>query len=325
MDSSIDYCCPACRGDLDSAEESWRCLSCDRTYPCTLGFPDFRLMNPHGFDRQADFEAAKQLAERQDELGFEDLLELSYELQPAASGRLKDRHLAHFVAETEQAETAFLDLASPGGPLLDVGCGLGAYLACGTGLAPRVGVDAALFQLVLARKRLGELGVGSTLIAGDVRRLPFRSGSFACTTAADVIEHVDSPADAIRELSRILRPGGRAFVSTPNRFSLTPEPHVGIWGLGFWPRQLAIRYVRGKLGVDYSTIRPPSFWEFQRTLRAFDGELEFRLPQPGPRELATFSGPKHSLAQVYLGLSRSPLSGALKAVSPYFVALATRR
>ena len=325
MDPSIEYCCPACRGDLDGAEESWRCLSCDRTYPCTLGFPDFRLMTPQGFDRQLDFEAAKRLAGHERASSFEDLLELSYELQPPASGALKARHLAHFMAEAEQAQTAFRDLAAPAGPLLDAGCGLGAYLAAPTEFAPRVGVDAALFQLVLARKRLAQLGVTATLVAGDVQRLPFRLGSFACATAADLIEHVDSPADVIRELSRALQPGGRAFVSTPNRFSLTPEPHVGVWGLGFWPRKLAIEYVRRKFDVDYRTIQPPSYRGFRRAMRAFDGELDFRLPQPGPVELATFSGAKRVLAQAYLGLSRTPISAAMRVFSPYFIALGTRR
>ena len=282
-------------------------------------------MNPPGFDHQADFAAAEQLAGREEELSFEELHALSYELQPAASDGLKARHLAHFAAEAEQARTAFHDLAAPPGPLLDAGCGLGAYLAAASGFAPRVGVDIVLLQLVLARKRLRELGVTATLLAADVHRLPFRSGSFACATAADVIEHVDSPADVIAELSRVLRPAGRAFVSTPNRFSLTPEPHVGIWGLGFWPRKLAIGHVRRKLGVDYATIRPPSYWEFRRAMRAFDGDSEFRIPRPGPGELATFSAPKRALARVYLGLSRTPAAAALRVVSPYFIALGTRR
>jgi 2-polyprenyl-3-methyl-5-hydroxy-6-metoxy-1,4-benzoquinol methylase len=61
--------------------------------------------------------------------------------------------------------------------------------------------------------------------------LPFRSDLFSVTLAIDVVEHVDDPRSILAEAARVLALGGCLWLTTPNRFSLTPEPHVGLWGV----------------------------------------------------------------------------------------------
>jgi SAM-dependent methyltransferase len=55
------------------------------------------------------------------------------------------------------------------------------------------------------------------LLTGSILELPFADGSFDAVFYHHVIEHVDDPAGSLRELARILRPGGLIYVGTPNR------------------------------------------------------------------------------------------------------------
>jgi SAM-dependent methyltransferase len=54
--------------------------------------------------------------------------------------------------------------------------------------------------------------------AADVRRLPFRDGSFDAVYSMGTIEHFRDTATAVREIHRVLKPGGRAVIGVPNRW-----------------------------------------------------------------------------------------------------------
>lgn len=57
-------------------------------------------------------------------------------------------------------------------------------------------------------------------VRGDVFRLPFVDGAFDAVVFAEVLEHLEQPADALRELYRVLEPGGQLSITTPNPFGL---------------------------------------------------------------------------------------------------------
>jgi SAM-dependent methyltransferase len=58
-------------------------------------------------------------------------------------------------------------------------------------------------------------------VRGDIQRLPFRSASFDLATANMVVEHVEHPASLFEEIARVLRPGGRLLLHTPNASGYT--------------------------------------------------------------------------------------------------------
>lgn len=93
---------------------------------------------------------------------------------------------------------------SRGAVLLDVGCGNGAF------------VNEAIAQGIDAwGQDLAEQPAGPRIYAGDLEALCFPAARFDVVTAHDVLEHVPSPRAFLREIARILRPGGRLLVDFP--------------------------------------------------------------------------------------------------------------
>jgi SAM-dependent methyltransferase len=112
-----------------------------------------------------------------------------------------------------------VDLAgpAPSDTVADVGCGNGMYLAelARRGLPGRVlGVDLSLGMLAAARQRLAAVAGPArvTLAGGDATALPLRDGAADLVLAAHMLYHVPEPADALRELRRVTRPGGRVVL-----------------------------------------------------------------------------------------------------------------
>jgi predicted SAM-dependent methyltransferase len=66
--------------------------------------------------------------------------------------------------------------------------------------------------------------------------LPFAANSLQVVVASDVIEHTPRQREFLQSCWRVLAPGGMLFLVVPNRFSLSIEPHVRLWGVGFLPR-----------------------------------------------------------------------------------------
>lgn len=98
--------------------------------------------------------------------------------------------------------------------VLDAGCGTGALLDF-AGSWPLAGHPVGLDLAPEALAHAGGRGVG-VLVRGDAAELPFRGGAFDLALSVDTLQHL-TPADADRavaELSRVLRPGGLAYLRT---------------------------------------------------------------------------------------------------------------
>jgi SAM-dependent methyltransferase len=106
--------------------------------------------------------------------------------------------------------------------VLDVGCGEGAFTAAlaGAGARPS-GVEVAAEPLRRARVRHPELDFRH--VGGE---LPFAAGEFDVAWAGEVLEHVQDGVGLLEEIRRVLRPGGRLLLSTPD------HPRRLVLGLG---------------------------------------------------------------------------------------------
>ena len=99
--------------------------------------------------------------------------------------------------------------------VLDAGCGGGlvAKTLAEAG-AVVVGLDRSLGSLRVARRASGAC---FRPVRGQLERLPFADGAFAAVVAADVLEHIPDLPAAVRELARVLAPGGSLAFDTINR------------------------------------------------------------------------------------------------------------
>ena len=119
------------------------------------------------------------------------------------------------------------DLA-PGMDVLDVGCGPGTITADLARLvAPgRVtGLDSAAGVVTQARAA----HPGADFVVGDVYALDFTDDSFDVVHAHQVLQHLDDPVTALREMRRVTRPGGVVAVRDVDFGSAVVHPEVPDW------------------------------------------------------------------------------------------------
>jgi SAM-dependent methyltransferase len=104
---------------------------------------------------------------------------------------------------------------------LGTGVGLGLQLLRQAGARP-IGLDYDASALAEVRR----LEPCARLVLGDATRLPFAMASLDAVVAFETIEHVPEPDAMVREIRRVLRPGGLLILSTPNRTFGPSERHT---------------------------------------------------------------------------------------------------
>ncbi len=121
----------------------------------------------------------------------------------------------------EQILPLFEEEVAGAARLLDVGTGEGqlARAAARLGVPQVVGLDPTPAQLATARER----GGGPGFVRGVGARLPFVAGSFDAVVACLVFEHIVDYREAITEVGRVLRPGGRFLFFLNHPLLQTPN------------------------------------------------------------------------------------------------------
>jgi len=124
---------------------------------------------------------------------------------------------------------ALVEPLDPASRALDLACGPGRV---SRDLAPRcgevVGLDASAAMLERARERAVASGLGNTsFVEAVAATLPFPDASFDLVILANVLFYVADPVDVLREVARVLRPGGRVALLEPTT-SLTRAAVSGL-------------------------------------------------------------------------------------------------
>jgi SAM-dependent methyltransferase len=200
----VDIVCPVCQGALIDAGDSLECTGCGVRYPVTETVP--LLIGP----------ALSSQHEHQQEYFNAEYVE--YGTYAPENWRIS----------FNQRIFAALDLPSSGGPYLDVGVGgSGATVieAARSGVAA-AGCDLSLSGIRAARRAARSEGVAGrvTLVVSAAEALPFADGAFGAASIVAVLEHLDDDRRAASELARVVRPGGRVWVTVPNAYRHIPLP-----------------------------------------------------------------------------------------------------
>lgn len=152
--------------------------------------------------------------------------------------RAKRLHSERFQAETLQLVT---EVAGPlaGRAVLDLGCGMGGFaVAAELSGAAVTALDYNAAYCAITAVRGDQLGLAMPVMRAAGEALPLPSASYDIVTAWDVLEHVQQPDEMLREIARVLRPGGWVLLTAINRFAFR-DPHYHLPLINYLPRPLA--------------------------------------------------------------------------------------
>lgn len=185
----------------------------------------------------------------------------------------------HFIDRwTRQAILGRIRGVNPTATIVDVGCSTGYLLEDLHGAFPRaelVGIDLVAAGLAKAHEAVPD----ARLLHADACALPLRDASVDAVVSANLLEHVADDLEVLREIARVLRPGGQAAIVVP----------AGPRTYDYYDRFLGHqrRYARGELaskclqaGLDplddlhIGALLYPAFWLVKQRNRLRFGDLQ---------------------------------------------------
>ena len=201
MDATFFKCLICGKTQLQQEKEHWLCLSCNTRFPVKNGIP--LLVRDWDTLRKEIEQASQRLP------GW-------YQgVQNPEENSIWKHHLAKRRVYVEEEIKEFLAQSHSGkaGKLLDIGCGDGNHLQYLKKYARQIyGSDYNLTRLERAHNKYPE----ATIYLADILEYPALDGFFELIFFNHVIEHIPNDHQALREIMRILKPGGLLILGTPN-------------------------------------------------------------------------------------------------------------
>jgi 2-polyprenyl-3-methyl-5-hydroxy-6-metoxy-1,4-benzoquinol methylase len=122
--------------------------------------------------------------------------------------------------------------------MLDLGCGMGGFAVAVARKGIKVTAldyNPAYCAITAVRAARYKLALPVAAAAGEA--IPLPDASYDIVTCWDVLEHVQKPRDLLKELNRVLRPGGLLLITAINRFAFK-DPHYHLPLINWMPRPL---------------------------------------------------------------------------------------
>ncbi len=332
--------CPTCRSELRPAPPSaddvdrLSCTGCGTRWPVRFGIPDLRgpgIVDPY-LSTDDDLRAAGRLVERSRTGDFAETLASYYETNEKVSATQAARFIAGTLAAEGRARAvlaawqAWSGTGDDHGTFLELGCGTGPLLVAAQ--APNVksvGIDVGMRWLVLAAARLRDRNATAVLVCAGSERIPMADASADVVASESLLENVASAADVAGEAARVLRPRGWLWTTTANRWSVGPDPHVGLPMGGWMPERVVSAWAR-----RHGMVPPRRHLLGAGNVRRLLSAPMFAHPRIGPPPVTDeqrqgASPVIRAAVDAYRVVSRSALGrAALVAIGPSLIAVAQR-
>ena len=178
--------------------------------------------------------------------------------------------------------------------VLEIGCGRGGF-SCWLARQPNRPSEIVAADFAATAVRKAEAFAAENEITGitwqvcDIQSIPYAQSAFDTVISCETIEHVPNPRVAIRELARVLKPGGRLLVTSPN--------YLGVFGLyrGYL-RLLGRRFTEEGQPINNFLVLPRTrSWLRQSglSIKVVDAEGHYLLlPGRPPREIPALNHPR---------------------------------
>ncbi len=165
---------------------------------------------------------------------------------PKASQRMTEMEAGHFAGteevlrpdaqlESEKAQAStlrrYVDLTqkfAPTGRWLDIGCGAGVLMS----IAQKVGYKTEGIELTTGRRELARTVTGAQIHSEPIEDLGIADGSYNVVSLINVFSHLTMPSTTLREIARVLKPGGVVLLVTGVVGGSVKREHVWNWSLG---------------------------------------------------------------------------------------------
>lgn len=155
--------------------------------------------------------------------------------------------------QEEHQATSLKDVKAALGPsvgekhVLDLGAGMGGLSVAllrelGTEGLRLEAMDYNHAYCLIARLRAQRYGLRLPIVVAAGEQLPYASAVFDLVICLDVLEHVADAPSVLREMYRVVRPGGTVLTTVPNRHAFR-DPHYHLPLINWLPRALAERIV----------------------------------------------------------------------------------
>jgi ubiquinone/menaquinone biosynthesis C-methylase UbiE len=156
----------------------------------------------------------------------------------------QERHQGDNVRDVRRALGSRIE----GKKLLDLGAGMGGLSVA---LMRELGPEGLRLQALdynpdycsIALLRAERYALQLSIAVGAGEYLPYPSEAFDLVVCMDVLEHVADPRAVLAEIERVLKPGGTALTTVPNRHAFR-DPHYHLPFINWLPRVLAERIVK---------------------------------------------------------------------------------
>jgi ubiquinone/menaquinone biosynthesis C-methylase UbiE len=194
--------------------------------------------------------------------------------------------------------------------VLEIGCGCGSEAErFGRAGAYYTAVDLTNAALLLTRRRFQLAGLRGQFTQGDAENLPFPDGSFDLVYSHGVLHHTPDTPRTIREVHRVLTPGGRAKIMLYHRDSFNYLINLGI------VRRLRAQLLRSRMGLKLvQIVWRESAKDLQRHAELVQQDPSAYLSMQNMLNRNT-DGPDNPLSQVFSAKSASAMFWQFRSVT----------